>query len=265
MDRFIQVRRTRLVPEGNTAPQTAAPAATSIAPTNDGETETETAERVVESWTCSCGGQIVTIAAEATRVCENCGVSQVYQQHDISTIAHDGFSIVQRVPYQRTMHFMAQLKSVQAKEGRTVPQEVVDSISAIVRRNRMEPETVTPIWVRQQLKAMKLSQYYGSVVQIRCRVVGEDPPRITHAEELELQHLFQSIQGPFEKLIKEKFPQRKNLISYGLLLYKLCELKGHDHLLPGCIVPSDKSKTAERIWNELCKYMGCEIIDDSVF
>lgn len=73
-----------------------------------------------------------------------------------------------------------------------------------------------------------------------CNVLNGVPaPKLTTALEEKLKAMFAEIQEPFERNCP---PQRKNFLSYGYTLYKMCELLGEDELLR-CVARVPREKT----------------------
>lgn len=84
-------------------------------------------------------------------------------------------------------------------------------------------------------------------------------PKLTAALEDRLKAMFAEIQEPFKRNCP---PQRKNFLSYGYTLYKMCELLGEDELLRyfPLLKSNEKLYAQDQIWKKICRDLRWEFI-----
>jgi hypothetical protein len=89
------------------------------------------------------------------------------------------------------------------------------------------------------------------------RLNGIQPPTLTREMEDRLLGYFKQIEEPF-RMYKKK--NRKNLLRYSYVLYKLCELMELDEFLPCFKLLKNRNKLMEQdvIWQSICNHLGWE-------
>lgn len=190
--------------------------------------------------------------AFSVMVCPGCGTSEPFVDAFASTSGggedHDQNSF----SHKRMHHFSEWLASIQAKESLEVPQAVLDQVMQRLSDERVQPEDVTVHRVRDILKKLKLRRYYEHVQLITCRITGRLPPRMTPEMEEKIKVCFLAASSAFQRHCP---PDRKNMISYQLVLLKLCELLGYRDFVPYFMLLKgrDKMTRMEGIWKKICE------------
>ena len=112
------------------------------------------------------------------------------------------------------------------------------------------------------MKNLRLNKYYESAPFILYRIKGEKPPQITPVIEQELKSNFDLIQGPFEKVVKQIAPERKNFLSYSYTIYKMLQLMELDYLLEyfSLLKSREKLLVQDKIWKGICDEIGWRFI-----
>jgi hypothetical protein len=171
-------------------------------------------------------------ARESMLVCPACGACSTFTEMSANNLTYEQEihqDVVTYFAYKRLNHFCEWLNSLQAKENTEIPQGVIDAVKAEFKKTRTTTRAdIKPAKVREFLKKLKLNKYYEHTNAICNTLNGVPAPKLTPALEEKLKAMFAEIQEPFERNCP---PNRKNFLSYGYTLYKLCELLGEDDLL----------------------------------
>jgi hypothetical protein len=126
--------------------------------------------------------------------------------------------------YDKKSHLDDWLRRFQAKENRTIPQEVLDKILLETKKERLTNlNDLTEEKIKRYLKKLSLNEYYDNIIGIINRLNGRPPFRLTYEIEEKIKSMFQSIQEPFEKY---KPNNRKNFLSYSYTLNKFFQILG---------------------------------------
>ena len=162
--------------------------------------------------------------------------------------------------YQRKNHFREWLNQIQAKESTDIPTEVFDMI--LIELNKMRIYNLADLdanIIQKILKKLNLSKYYENTFHIMYRLNGLQPPTLSREMEEKLLTYFKQIEEPF-KLYKKK--NRKNILRYSYILYKLCELLELDDFLPCFKLLKNRNKLMEQdvIWQSICNHLNWEFI-----
>ena len=154
--------------------------------------------------------------------------------------------------YQRMNHFKEWLKQIQAKENTDIPESVIETVRSELRKMMVtNMEEITYSQVRAILKKTNLAKYYENIFYIVHKISGLPPPTISYDTEMELERLFRQVEEPFQ-LYKDK--NRKNILRYGYILCKLCELLELDDILHcfKLLKNRDKLIRQDNIWKQIC-------------
>lgn len=206
----------------------------------------------------SCGGEIVPITNEGMTVCKKCGIQRPYI---IDQNQHSGKEPPKEVSfyaYKRINHFREILAQVQGKETTTVSDEVIESIKAQMRRERISIEEMTNEKTKTILKNLGYNKYYEHIPFIKEKL-GIKPPVMPVELEQKLCNLFLEIQKPYAKFCPD---ERVNFLNYYYVLYKMCELLEADEYLDHFYMLKDPVKRMEQdeIWKKICKELNWEFI-----
>lgn len=92
-----------------------------------------------------------------------------------------------------------------------------------------DPDTVTSVWVRAQLKQRRQGKFYPHSHRIACQLRGNysgATVKVHHRVQEELKKMFLRIQRPFEDAIRREFPHfnRRNFLNYNYVFNQLTHL-----------------------------------------
>lgn len=186
-------------------------------------------------------------------VCSRCGRSTSFLDATASLLAYSDDYDYCSFSYKRINHFSEWLASIQAKETLEIPQSVLDTIMQHLHNQRIHDlKQVTVHKIREILKKLKLRKYYEHVQLITCKITGRSPPRMTPEMEEKIKVCFLAASSAFQRHCP---PDRKNMISYQLVLLKLCELLGYHEFVPYFMLLKgrDKLSRMDDIWKKICE------------
>jgi hypothetical protein len=186
-------------------------------------------------------------------ICPKCGRSKPFLDATASLLAYSDDYDYCSFSYKRINHFSEWLASIQAKETLDVPESVLQTIMQQLHDQRVQSnEEVTVHRVREILKKLKLRKYYEHVQLITCKITGRTPPRMTPEMEERIKVCFLAASSAFQRHCP---PDRKNMISYQLVLLKLCELLGYHDFVPYFMLLKGKDKLSrmDSIWKKICE------------
>ena len=191
--------------------------------------------------------------ALAVLICSKCGRSKPFLDATASLLAYSDDYEYCSFSYKRINHFSEWLASIQAKETLDIPQSVLDCIMQHLHDQRVQSNgEVTVHKVREILKMLKLRKYYEHVQLITCKITGREPPRMTPEMEEKIKVCFLAASSSFQRHCP---PDRKNMISYQLVLLKLCELLGYTEFVPYFMLLKCREKLSRMcvIWKKICE------------
>jgi ribosomal protein L37AE/L43A len=207
-----------------------------------------------------CNEDMVIEKQQGIYICLKCAQVQAIPV-DSETYKNSNSTVSESVKYsiyERKNHFKEWLNQLQAKESTDIPPEVFDSI--LVELNKMRITNLANIdatLIQKILKKLNFSKYYENIYHIMYRLNGIQPPTLTREMEDRLLGYFKQIEEPF-RMFKKK--NRKNLLRYSYVLYKLCELMELDEFLPCFKLLKNRNKLMEQdvIWQSICNHLGWE-------
>lgn len=162
--------------------------------------------------------------------------------------------------YQRKNHFKEWLNQLQARETIEIPQDVIDKIIIELKNNNITNlATIEITLIKKILKKIHLSKYYENAFHIIYLINGLQPPILTIHIEKKLIEYFKMIEEPFQ-MYKKK--ERKNILRYSYILYKLCELLELDQFLSYFSLLKNRNKLMEQdqIWKMICNHLNWQFI-----
>lgn len=217
-------------------------------------------------WKCdTCNKELVYIRKDAQRVCPTCGLSSPFQEMTKEDIMRQGYVNQATYLYKRQNHFKTWLKRTQGKETTFIDDDVIDTVRMELRKQRIvDMSTVTHVKVREILKKLRLNKHYNHCVQITTIITGVTPPQMTSEQETALLQMFDTIQEPFQRIIRKE--TRQNMLSYSFLIHKFLEIMSWDEYLPyfPLLRSADKIQYQDWIWQKLCVEVGFEYIKSSM-
>lgn len=200
----------------------------------------------------------------ATLTCDECGWSKSFVGASSDRyLPWDFEPPSQPCPYRRSNHFKEYLDSFMARQSSTLPDNVFEKIYQELKKQRITDfSTLTQKRLRQIMKDLRLNKHYESAPFILYKIKGEKPPELTRAVEEELKSNFDLIQEPFERVVKEVAPDRKNFLSYAYTIYKMLQLMELDHLLEYFTLLKSREKLIlqDKIWLGICKELNWRFI-----
>ena len=209
--------------------------------------------RILPPETCRrCQEPLQLYQAFSVSVCPRCGLAEPYLDAAAAALngpdEHDHCSFSNK----RIHHFSEWLASIQAKENFHVPQDAMEQVMKLLAEERVAPADVTVNRVREALKKLKLRRYYEHSQLITCKLTGLSPPRMSPEMEEKIKVCFLAASTAFQRHCP---PDRKNMISYQLVLLKLCELLGCHEFVPYFMLLKGRDKVCRMdvIWRKICE------------
>lgn len=199
-------------------------------------------------------------SASSEEVCVECGITEYILGDEAGFKEEQEMEKTIVYSYKRENHFNEWISQFQAKESTSVPDEVINNLRGEFKKQKIKDlSEITHEKVKGLLKKLNYAKYYEHVAYISTILNGVTPPTMTPALEEKLRLMFHAIQAPFEK---HKPATRKNFLSYSYVLFKLCELLGHDEYLPCFPLLKSKEKLyiQDQIWEKICKELQWEAI-----
>jgi len=197
----------------------------------------------------------------STDICRNCGIScEVINSDNISYKEEHETERKITYSYKRDNHFNEWLLQFQARETTNIPDEVIDQLRYEFKKQKiLNIKEINHKKVRTLLKKLRLNKYYEHIPYITNMLNGLKPPCMSQELEEKLRHMFVQIQKPFDDHCPET---RKNFLSYSYVLYKFCELLGHDEFLPCFPLLKSKEKLYQQdvLWKKICDTLQWEYI-----
>jgi len=210
-----------------------------------------------------CKDEMILDLHNGLLVCRICGESQtILVESDIPNYKEECNDTKTYVAYKTMNHFNEWLNKIQGKEVIELGEELCEKIKKEINKYNLKdnPQNITPQNMREILRKLGLNKYYDNIPYIIFKTTGKEPPQIPREKEEKLRQMFREIQEPF-KIYKVK--NRRNLISYPYIIYKLCELIELDYLLPfiTLLKSDDKIKDMDIIiWKKICNHLNWEFI-----
>ncbi len=200
----------------------------------------------------------------ATVTCDECGWAKSFIGPSSDRyLPWDFEPPPQPCPYKRSNHFNEYLDSFMARQSCNLPDNLFENIYKELKKQRINDYSkLTQKRIRQIMKDLRMNKYYESAPFILYQIKGEKPPELTRAIEEELKSNFDLIQEPFEKVVKEVAPERKNFLSYSYTIFKMLQLMELDHLLEYFTLLKSREKliVQDKLWKGICIELGWRFI-----
>ena len=219
-------------------------------------------EEYDDPWTlCDiCENEMKMCLNEANLTCSKCGHQEFILVDSDKPSYKDPPREVCYYAYKKINHFNEWLAQFQAKESTEIPSEIYDTILIQLKKERItNMASLKPTKLREILRKMKASKYYEHIPHIINRLNGQNAPCMSREDEEKLRHMFREIQPSFKKHCPKG---RRNFLSYGYVLYKMCELLEMDEYLPcfPLLKNRDKLYLQDKTWEKICFEMGWQYI-----
>jgi hypothetical protein len=159
--------------------------------------------------------------------------------------------------YIRLNHFKEILSQFQAKETTQIPPEVIETIRARIKKERItDIKLINYDKMREILRKLGLNKYFEHIQFINS-LFGIKPPVMTEELHETLCVLFIEIQQPWAIHCP---PNRTNFFNYTYTLFQLCVLLDQTQYLPYIPMMKDRDKQLEQdmIWKAVCNDLDWE-------
>jgi ribosomal protein S27AE len=198
-----------------------------------------------------CQNTMLLISTKSLMSCQQCGYSSTYLDATTSSVSYGDEVEFASFSYKRLNHFNEWLQQIQAKESAEIPNEIIYKVMEELQNQRVKLKDITSAKIREVLKTLKLRKTYEHVAQIKMRITGQTPPRMTADMEELCRLCFIAVQPAFEKHCP---PDRKNFLSYSYCLYKFFQLLGYDEFLDSftLLKGRDKLTKQDEIFKKIC-------------
>ena len=183
-------------------------------------------------------------------MCEECGVFFEKQEYVVTDFRN--LQIRHRRVYKRLDHFKEILSQFQGKEGKEIPNEVVDRIRETIKK---DPGTTTLNDVKQSLRQLKLTRYVENFLYIHHVLSGTPLPYIKREIEDKLVRMFKQMEQVFG-LVRPRVPfARTSFLNYYFILFKLLDSLHQPELLPRIplLKTSIRLKQHDALWRHICE------------
>jgi len=210
---------------------------------------------VIPSDVCeSCRkGELIPQDEEGILICNNqeCGKFITYIVDNSKPSNKEPPNEVSYTAYIRLNHFKEILSQFQAKETTQIPHEVIESIRARIKKERIKDiREINYDKMREILRKLGLNKYFEHIQYINS-IFGIKPPIMNEELHETLCVLFIEIQKPWAVHCP---PNRTNFFNYTYTLYQLCVLLDQTQYLPYIPMMKDREKQLEQdmIWKMVC-------------
>ena len=186
-------------------------------------------------------------------MCEECGVFFEKQEYVITDFRN--LQIRHRRVYKRLDHFKEILSQFQGKEGKEIPNEVVDRIRENIKKDQ---GTISLPDVKRSLRHLKLTKYVENLLYIHHVLSGTPLPYIKREIEDKLVRMFKQMEQVFW-LVRPRVPfARTSFLNYYFILFKLLDSLHQTELLPRIplLKTSVRLKQHDALWRHICEELG---------
>jgi hypothetical protein len=177
-----------------------------------------------------CEDTMVLEPTTSALLCPMCGNWRSFLDATSSHLAYGDEMEFTTFSYLPLNHFNELLTYAQAQETAKIPEHKVMMVAEqIWEQGIHDIDAITLDHTYNAMKALKMHEHYKQNTQMWCRITGKPPLRMTPAHEEKLRKMFKAVSKVWPKY---KPAGRKNIPSYGFLLYRFNELLGYDEFLP---------------------------------
>jgi hypothetical protein len=206
-------------------------------------------------------GEMIPQEDEGILICNNplCAIFITHIIDNAKPANKEPPNEVSYTAYIRLNHFKEILSQFQAKETTQIPQEVIESIRARIKKERItDISKLTHEKMRDILRKLGLNKYFEHIQYINS-IFGIKPPQMNEELHETMCVLFIEIQGPWAIHCPKN---RTNFFNYTYTLYQLCVLLGQTQYLPYIILMKDleKQREQDQIWKKVCADLDWEFI-----
>ena len=223
-----------------------------------------TTETRVDQYIQSCdrcnSSNIFYCRDSGDEICKDCATAIASQVYDIDYKDEKDMDKTIVYSYKRENHFNEWINQFQAKEVTTVPQHIINELTAELKKQKITKQSeITHKKIKELLKKLGHNKYYEHIPYITTILHGIKPPVMTNELEQKLRCMFHMIQKPFDKSCPN---ERTNFLSYSYVLYKFCELLGEDEYLQffPLLKSREKLYKHDQIWKLITAELKWEFI-----
>ena len=204
-------------------------------------------------------GELVPQDEEGILICNNsqCSSFIPYIVDNFKPNNKEPPNEVSYTAYIRLNHFKEILSQFQAKETTQIPDEVIETIRARIKKERIsDVSKINYEKMREILRKLGLNKYFEHIQYINS-IFGIKPPIMSEELHETLCVLFIEIQKPWAIHCP---PDRTNFFNYTYTLYQLCVLLDQTQYLPYIPLMKDRDKqlAADDIWKRVCQDLDWE-------
>lgn len=199
-------------------------------------------------------GELIPLDDEGVLICNNCSRNIKYLIENEKPSYKEPPKEVCFYAYKKINHFKEVLSQFQGKETTQIPQEVIETLKAQIKKERIQLKDLSYYTTKDLLKKISYSKYYEHINFIKHKL-GIPPPIISQELEEVLCNFFIEIQYPYAKHCPD---YRINFFNYYYVLYKFFELLGQDHYLAEIPMLKDRNKLIDQdtIWKKVCQELS---------
>lgn len=203
-------------------------------------------------------GELIPQDEEGILICNNdkCGKFISYIVDSAKPANKEPPNEVSYTAYIRLNHFKEILSQFQAKETTQIPPEVLKTIKARIKKERMDYSEINYDSMREILRKLGLNKYFEHIQYINS-TLGIKPPIMNEELHETLCVLFIEIQKPWAMHCP---PNRTNFFNYTYTLFQLCVLLDQVQYLPYIPMMKDREKQLDQdtIWKKVCNDLDWE-------
>lgn len=220
-------------------------------------------DEIEDYWCKECKSYMILDEKTSHLVCENCGITKFFFD-TYKEQWSDEVEIITPYSYRRQNHFEDHLKRLQAKESKTIPNNVINNVlRELSIRKINDASKIDEKLIKSILKKLELSSYYDNINTIICIITGKKPLIMSKELEEKLKVMFNSIQDSFERHKNLATTTRTNFLSYSYTINKMLRIIGEKDPSVLEFVPKfkllksrDKLILQDKVWCKICKDMN---------
>ena len=182
-------------------------------------------------------------------VCYECGVFYEKQEFVVTDLSN--YKVRHKRIYKRLDHFKEVLCQFQGKEGKHIPQEVIEGIRDNMAKDK---GSITLLDIKQSLRKLKLNKYVENIFYIQHVLAGTTLPYIRREAEDKMVRLFKQVERVYGVTRPLANFARTSFLNYYYVLYKLLESLQPEllHRVP-LLKTSLRLKQHDTLWRDICE------------
>jgi hypothetical protein len=193
-------------------------------------------------------------------ICNNCGMVKKFIDCGVNNLQFGTDIEYSAFSYKRVNHLIEFLNRFQSREMTPVPQEIIFQVMDILYETGWRcNKKISYNIVRDAVRKLGITKYYDLSMQIFVKITGQKPIRLDPSFEEKVRHMFIQMQVPFKRHCPK---DRKNFMSYPVVLFKISQILGYDHLLPyfSLLKCKEKLQIQEDLFEKICIDLGWKFI-----